>query len=262
MNNLILSNPIISSLIISFAINTLFFFFAYSLKTDKVTDLSYSLTFFILTSLFFIINSKNILSSQLIVGLSIILWSIRLGSYLLIRIVKMGRDKRFDSRRDDFIEFMKFWIIQAAGVWFIMLPFSLYLSKTGVVVSFPLFSIGLCIGLLGLIIETISDIQKFNFKSKEVNANKWIETGLWKYSRHPNYLGELMFWWGLFISIFNNLNGLEYLTILGPVTITLLIVFVTGIPLLEKNYNERYKDNEEYKRYKSSTNKLFFTFKK
>ena len=122
--------------------------------------------------------------------------------------------------------------------------------------------LGMIVWLTGLTIETIADSQKFKFKNDPKNKGSWIDTGIWKYSRHPNYFGEISCWWGIFIYSLSFQNGLSWLTIIGPVFITLLIMFVSGIPTLEKKYKERYKDNTDYQKYKNETNLLVPWFKK
>jgi len=106
---------------------------------------------------------------------------------------------------------------------------------------------------IGLILETIADYQKYTFKNDPTNHGKWIQCGLWKFSRHPNYFGELLVWWGLFIIAFGFLTGALWLTILGPIYLTLLLLFVSGVPTLENKYDQRYKDNGDFQRYKEST---------
>ena len=109
-------------------------------------------------------------------------------------------------------------------------------------------------------IETIADHQKFVFKNK--NPKKFIKSGLWKYSRYPNYFGEMLLWWGLFIMITPYLGGISLLTIIGPIFITFILLFVSGIPMLEKSYNQKYGKDKEYQEYKRSTSKLIPWFPK
>ena len=121
-------------------------------------------------------------------------------------------------------------------------------------------SIGLVIALTGILIEGIADSQKFIFKNKEENRGKWINSGLWKYSRHPNYLGEIMMWVGVFVYCLVYVNGIGLITILSPIYITVLLLFVSGIPTLEKKDEQRYGDSKEYQEYKRDTGILFPKF--
>ncbi|MBN1168892.1 DUF1295 domain-containing protein, partial [Candidatus Woesebacteria bacterium] len=115
---------------------------------------------------------------------------------------------------------------------------------------------GIMIWILGLIIEAVADQQKFTFKNNPKNKGRWIDTGLWKYSRHPNYFGEMFLWWGVFVFAIPFLNGLAWITILGPLYISFILIFVSGIPLLEKRYDEKYAVNEDYQNYKKATSLL------
>lgn len=255
-------HPIITSLIFSIAVNLFFFLIAFSFKTDKVTDLSYSLSFVLLAPLLLFSKGVNFSSVQLIITISIMLWGVRLGFYLLKRILQTKTDDRFDDKRNNPSNLIKFWILQTVAVWLIMLPYSSFLTKRSQI-DFSIISIiGLVIFLIGFVIEIISDSQKFIFKSKPENKHKWMSSGLWKYSRHPNYFGEILLWWGLFIVTLPTITGLNILTILSPITITLLLLFVSGIPLLEKSADKKYGDDKEYVKYKESTSILILRGRK
>jgi len=243
---------IVAALIISFAIQALFFIFAAGFKTDKVTDFSYSLSFIIL-SLFLLIQNRAYTLPQILIAVLISIWGIRLGSYLLARILKIGKDDRFDDKRGDFLKFLGFWVIQAVTVWCVMLPATAFLSIEGAVKFNTLSAAGLCLWILGFGVEALSDAQKYSFKNNPTNRGKWIDTGLWKYSRHPNYFGESLLWWGLFLITLPSFSGFLYFTALGPLFITLMLLFVSGIPLLEKSADEKHGPKEEYREYKRRT---------
>lgn len=250
------SNPVISSLIFSFTINMVFFAFAAAFKTDKVTDLSYSLSFFILAPVLLFSAGNSYLFEQLLLTISIMIWAFRLGAYLLKRIITIGKDDRFDDKRNDFLKFLNFWILQTLVVWIVMLPFSLFLTARPVQTSPGSTIIGITIFLMGIIIESFSDAQKFAYRSKEENKGHWVDTGFWKYSRHPNYFGEILVWWGLFIVTIPMLSGWGWITIIGPMTITLFLFKVSGIPLLEKQNDIKYGDNPEFASYRENTSLL------
>jgi steroid 5-alpha reductase family enzyme len=108
----------------------------------------------------------------------------------------------------------------------------------------------------------LADWQKYNFKNKPENKDKWTDVGLWSYSRHPNYFGEILCWVGLFIAALSYLSGIKYLFIISPIYISALLLFVSGIPPLEKRYDEKYRDNERYQQYKASTPLLIPWLKK
>jgi len=246
----------VEALLISIIIQIFFFIFAFYFKTDKVTDLSYGLTFIIISIFYFLFRSYNFFP-QLLLTLMITLWGLRLSVYLFIRIMKTKKDERFDGIRENFVKFSRFWALQAVSVWVIMLPSIYFLSlETDISRSVFIF-LGFFIWLFGLFIETLADYQKFSFKNNPENKGKWIQTGIWKYSRHPNYFGEMTLWWGIFIFTLSFTSSYTLFTIVGPLYITFLLIFVSGIPPLEKKYKERYKDNIAYRKYLKQTSVLF-----
>lgn len=237
-------------LIISLVIQVFLFVPAYLLKTDKLTDLSYSLTFVILAGLMFVRSDQDIL--KLILFLMITAWGFRLGYYLVKRIWKIGKDKRFDEIRIDLKKFLGFWLFQGAVVPLILLP-SMYFFNSDPEPSFVLI-LGHIVWLFGFLIETFSDIQKYNFINNPKNKGKWVDTGLWKISRHPNYFGEILCWVGIYIFTFTSLYGNQKLiALVSPLTISVLLLFVSGIPMLEKNADKKWGSNKNYQKYKKET---------
>ena len=242
-------NDVFTAFVISFLIQVVFFAIAAYFRTDKVTDFSYGLSFVVIVW-FLAIKNSSFSSIQVVLVLLISLWGIRLATYLVVRILRNGKDKRFDGVREDFYKFAKFWIFQALVVWMILLP-------TVIVLATPSYKfgltqiIGLTVWLIGFGIEAISDQQKFAFKIKK--PDEFITTGLWRYSRHPNYFGEALLWWGIFIIATPYLSGFSYLSIIGPICIMSLLLFVSGIPSLEKSYDKKYGLQNKYRKYKKST---------
>jgi steroid 5-alpha reductase family enzyme len=234
------------------------FLFAYKFKTDKLTDLSYALTFIFLIALSFLTN--DFLKFKLILFLMILLWAFRLGIFLFIRIRKIKKDRRFDGIRENFFKFFGFWFFQGISVWIILLPSLMFFISKG---KMSIFSwIGFAIWFIGLTIETFSDLQKYQF-NKSNNKDKWISTGLWKYSRHPNYFGEILCWTGIYLFCFSSLTLIQRLFALSsPIFITILLVFVTGLPKLEKYADNKWGKLKEYKEYKIKTSILIPWFQK
>jgi steroid 5-alpha reductase family enzyme len=241
-----------TTLIASFAIQAAFFAFAASLKTDKVTDLSYSLSFALL-SILMVLGNRAFSTVQLVATAAVVLWAARLGSYLLARILKIGKDARFDDKRGDFLKFLGFWILQAVAVWAVMLPITALLSVPAPEPFGALSYAGLALWVVGFAVEAASDAQKYAFRNRPENKGRWIESGLWKYSRHPNYFGEVVLWWGLFILALPSFSSTMLFAAVGPVFITLLILFVSGVPPLEKSAEEKYGKDPSYRAYKRRT---------
>jgi steroid 5-alpha reductase family enzyme len=234
--------------------NLLMFVPAFIFKTDKLTDLSYSISFIAAAIFLFLNSSQNIV--HIILLIMVLLWAIRLGTYLFIRINKTGKDSRFDGMREKFWKFIGFWLLQGISVWVILL--SSTISFGGSEISFSSIHIlGIAVWLIGLLIETVADYQKYQFKNNPDNKGKWTNTGLWKRSRHPNYFGEMLIWVGIFIysSIYSTMPDI-LIAIISPIYIIGLLLFVSGIPPLEKRYDKKYGDDPEYQKYKRDTNLL------
>lgn len=243
-----------STFLIAIGINVLMFIPAYFLRTDKLTDISYAVTF-VVVAVYGILFGGYTLPSLLIV-LMVFLWAARLGGYLLIRIKKIKSDKRFDGMRESFWRFSRFWLLQGLTVWVVLLPSLLFMQKSIEEISAFAY-IGVVIWLGGLLIETFADAQKFKFINDPSNKGKWIDSGLWKYSQHPNYFGEIMLWIGVYVFTIFGLNLAESLIgALSPIYIIVLLIFVSGIPLLEKAATKRWGENKKYQAYKKRTSVL------
>lgn len=244
---------ILAAFIMIFLIQVFGLVIAYTLKTDRFTDLFYGLTFAVVT-LSALVNSGSLDFSRVLLASLIFIWGTRLAFYLYIRIRRMKKDERFDGIRSDLKKFSGFWILQAFSIFIIISPVLIYMNSP--VKGFGSAGIiGVAIWLAGFITETIADLQKFRFKKK--NPHTWIQSGLWKYSRHPNYFGEILCWIGVFIFTMPALAGWTWLSISSPIFIAILILYISGIPLLEKQYDSKYGKNPDYKEYKENTSLLF-----
>jgi steroid 5-alpha reductase family enzyme len=245
---------ILISFALAFAVNAAFFAIAATRKTDVVTDLAYSLSFAALALALPFTGARE--PVQLLASALVLVWAARLGAYLFRRIKHMGVDHRFDEMRDEPLRFARFWLLQAIAVAVIMLPVT-YLLGRGEAPSFGVWAAaGVVVWLVGLVLESVADAQKWAFKKADENRDRFITHGLWRYSRHPNYFGELLVWWGLFLYAVPFLEGWAYLVVAGPVFITLLLLFVSGIPPLEKRHDEKYGDDPAYREYKRRTSLL------
>lgn len=245
-------NALFIALGISFLINAIFFMFASIKKTDTLTDLSYGLSFFF-TSLGLALASHVHGALWLFPFIAVMLWATRLAIYLFVRILTIKVDHRFDGRREDPIKFARFWILQALSTSVIMLPVILSASRTPPYISIAQI-FGAALWLAGFWLESVADAQKFRFKKQRREG--FISTGVWSWSRHPNYFGEMLIWWGLWLYALPSLQGIENLAIFGPLYITVLLRFVSGVPLLEKSARGKYGANPEYQEYVARTSLL------
>jgi steroid 5-alpha reductase family enzyme len=242
------------SLAVAFAVNGVFFAVAAARKTDVVTDLSYSLTFVLLAIVLPLTGAAE--PVQLVASLLVLVWAFRLGGYLFRRILRIKVDHRFDGIRDEPLRFARFWLLQAITVTVVMLPVS-YLLDRDRPPRLGAWSIaGAAVWLVGLLVEAVADTQKAAFKAKEENRGRFVSTGLWRYSRHPNYFGEMLVWWGLFVYAVTVLHGAAFVVVAGPLFITFLLLFGSGIPPLERSADERYGSDAAYRDYKRRTSIL------
>ena len=247
---------VLLSFVISLAVQLVGGAIAIWRKTDLVTDISYGLTFVIIAGAQ-LLRVPNPSLLQILMNVLVIIWGVRLAGYLFVRILKTKRDARFDGVRENPRKFLGFWALQAVTVPLVMLPVTV---GSGVQDESPLSvvqALGLMISLLGLVIETVADTQKFRFKNDPANKDRWVDVGLWKYARHPNYFGEMLVWWGLLIAMPVTISlGGFVLAMIGPLFISFLLLFVSGVPPLEKRYREKFKGNKQYAEYVRSTSLL------
>ena len=237
------------AVIIQFAI----FLPSFIFQTEKFYDLTGSLTFISVTSIaYFSLDNPSTIDT--ILYLYVIVWAGRLGIFLFRRIIKDGKDERFDKAKKKFFWFLQYWMGQAAWVVFtagasilaILSPVEAELE----VIAF----IGIFLWWSGFLIEVISDYQKRKFRETSDPKTEFISTGLWGRSRHPNYFGEITLWVGMAVISLSSLSGIEYVTaVVSPLFIYLLLRKAEGVPMLERIADERYGELSDYQEYKANT---------
>ena len=195
---------------------------------------------------------------NLVLSFLIFVWAIRLGMFLFLRIQKDGEDKRFGSIKPSATKFFMTWTIQATWVSICSLCALTGISSNSGVVINNLFFLGLTFFIVGFFIEVVADIQKTKFRKNPKNKNNFITTGLWAYSRHPNYLGEISIWTGISIISFSSLSNLQYVTLISPIFTYVLLVYVSGVNLLEESGNKKWGHLKGYKEYIQKTPRLLF----
>lgn len=248
----------ISVISVIFVLNILGFFLGYLLKTDKFTDITYSLSFICSSIIGLIFFSEISLFTSLPVVM-ITLWGSRLGLFLLRRIISMGRDKRFDTMRDSFLKFGSFWLLQSVSIIVIILPILFQLSIKNAEIGLYQW-LGLSIWATGWLLETIADGQKFRFKN--AHPDQFYYGGLYQWVRYPNYLGELLVWLGIWTFGLNYYSGLVgWMTLVSPLWVFILLRYISGIPLVEAQRNTKHSNDLQYQEYKKSTPLLIFGFK-
>ena len=248
-----------NAILLAFLIHWLFFIPAYLLKTEKFFDLTGSLTY--ISIMVYVVYTKNNLQEQLgsiILASLVILWAVRLGSFLFLRIKKAGEDKRFREIKTSFARFFLLWTISGMWVSFCsMCALTAIASNDGVIVN-NIFYIGLVTFIIGLSIEIIADSQKTKFRKDPNNKDKFINEGLWAKSRHPNYVGEITLWAGVAIMSFSSLEGSQYISLISPIFTYLLLVYVSGVPQLTASGQKKWGHLESYQDYIKNTPTLIF----
>ena len=250
--------------ILAFVIQWIAFLPAYIFQTEKFYDLTGSLTY--LSVIWYsLISSSNHFANLNVANITIVLlitlWAVRLGSFLFMRIHKDGEDKRFRTIKPSATQFFMTWTLQ--GLWVSlcsMCALTAISSDSGIVAN-ALFYLGLGLFIFGFGTEVIADKQKTAFRSIPENRDKFITTGLWAKSRHPNFFGEIVLWTGIAVMSFSSLTGFQYLTLISPVFTYFLLVYVSGVRMLEARADKKWGDNEEYIRYKTDTPVLIINYK-
>ena len=239
--------------------NIVMFVPAYIKQTDKLTDISYGVSFALLGIFAFMRSEKSAMHVLLLIA--ILAWSLRISTFLLIRIRKMGRDVRFDDMRNRFFAFLRFWLVQGVSVFVVLLCSLIAWTNSGSRIT-ALSIAGLTLFFAGLLMEATADLEKFKFNNNPKNKGKWIDVGLWRKTRHPNYLGEMSVWTGIYIFVVPSLSGWQMaVAAVSPLYIIGLLSFVSGIPLLEKSADKRWGKDDDYKKYKKEVPVLYPTVK-
>ena len=244
-------------ILLIFCIQWVSFIPAFIFQTEKFYDLTGSITY--LTAVFYtlyVTGSNNL--SDLIIVACVAVWAIRLGSFLFMRIHKAGEDRRFRTIKPNFTRFLMTWTLQGMWVSMCLLCVLTALSSYSGVIMNSIFFIGLIIFILGLSIEIIADYQKTVFRRNIENKDKFITTGLWSLSRHPNYFGEILLWTGVAVMSISSLQGLQYITLISPIFVYILLVYISGIRMLEDQARKKWGHLDSFKEYIKNTPRLFF----
>lgn len=268
--NVVLSAPglrlFVLLVIVAFVIQWIAFVPSYLKRTEHYYDLTGSITYISVTLLAFFLADFRSLRSIVIAAL-ILIWAGRLGSFLFARVKRAGKDGRFDRIKHDPLAFLMFWTIQ--GLWVTFTAAAAFAAITSGKLELvndsdfqqPPFGIvsliGLIVWIIGFTIEVISDRQKTAFRADPANAGRFITEGLWAKSRHPNYFGEFTLWVGMAIIALPALHGWQYITLLSPVFVFVLLNRISGVPALEKRADKKWGGEPDYEAYKANTPVFF-----
>ncbi len=228
---------------------------SYIFETEHYFDLTGSLTYVSVT-LLAILFTVDISLRDILLALFVWIWAFRLGSFLFIRVKKAGSDGRFDLMKKDFWWFLMTWTIQ--GLWvFLTLAMALAAITSESKMDIDIFAvIGTLIWIFGFSIEVIADQQKTNFKDDPANKDSFITVGLWSWSRHPNYFGEMVLWIGIALIAFPVLIGWQLVALISPIFVIFLLTRISGITMLESRGYKKWKDDPTYIDYLERTSVL------
>jgi len=237
---------------LAFVIQWIAFIPAFINQTERFYDLTGTITYISVTTAAVALSSNADARSYLL-WVIVALWTIRLGTFLFRRIQAAGSDRRFDDIKPSFAQYLLTWTLQ--GLW---VSFSLAAALAAITSEekpgLDLFAVaGLLVWSLGFGIEVIADWQKSRFRAAPENAGRFITVGLWSWSRHPNYFGEIVLWIGVAIIAFPALKGWQLLTLISPVFVTILLTRISGVPMLEARADNKWGGQPEYEAYKAKT---------
>lgn len=228
---------------------------AYAFQTERYYDLIGSLTF-ISVSVFALFVAARFDARSLLLAGAIVLWAARLGSHLFVRILQDGSDSRFDKIKPSRVLFFRTWSLQ--GLWVTVTAGAALAAMGGNrVASLGLLdAVGVALFMAGFVLETMADTQKRRFRA-EHGSGHFITTGVWAWSRHPNYVGEITLWLGVALLALPALEGWQLVTLVSPLFVYVLLTRISGVPLLERKADRHWGDNPDYLAYKRRTPILF-----
>ncbi|MDD9959736.1 MAG: DUF1295 domain-containing protein [Gammaproteobacteria bacterium] len=240
---------------IGFILHWLVFVPSFIFQTEHYFDLTGSISYIATVTIAAVMHPLLDLRG-LIICVLIAIWAARLGSFLFLRVKKAGQDRRFNEIKTRFWRYLFTWTL--GGAW-VFITMAAGLAAITSMTQRPLgifLVLGVGLWIIGFVIEVIADRQKTNFRKNPENAEKFITTGLWSYSRHPNYFGEIVLWIGIAVIALPTLVGWQYLTLISPIFVLFLLVKISGVKLLEEGGQKRWGSNPEYQHYVATTSTL------
>jgi steroid 5-alpha reductase family enzyme len=241
--------------IVAFVIQWVVFVPSYLLQTERFFDLTGGLTYITVAVVAVLLSDAPDARSYLLLAM-VVIWAVRLASYLFLRIRKAGADTRFDAIKPSFPRFLNTWTLQGLWVTLTLSAALAAITTTERVGIGTVTAIGIVVWVVGIGLEATADAQKSRFRADPANKGRFIHTGLWSWSRHPNYFGEILLWVGVAIVALPVLRGWQWATLISPVFVALLLLRVSGVPLLEKAADEKWGGQLDYEAYKYKTSLL------
>jgi len=238
--------------LLAFVIQWVAFVPAYLLQTERFFDLTGSLTYITVMVVAVLLSAEPDARSWLLLGM-VVIWAARLGSYLFLRIRKAGEDKRFTEIKPSLPRFLMTWTLQGLWVSLTLAAALVAVTTTERVGIGTVTAIGLLVWVAGFGLEAVADAQKSRFRADPANKGRFIHTGLWSWSRHPNYFGEILLWVGVAVVALPVLRGWQWVALISPLFVALLLLRVSGVPMLEKSADKKWGGQLDYEAYKYRT---------
>jgi len=245
-----------------FLVQWLGFAVAWTLKTERYYDLTGSLTYLVVVILAWRLGQPASWGANLLF-VAVVVWATRLGSFLFLRVIEVGEDQRFRHIKESAPRFLMAWTLQGAwvaitvsAVLVALLPAHGAPAEPHGVFSKSVFALGYIVAIAGLALEITADQQKTRFRKNPENKGRFIHTGLWSRSRHPNYFGEILFWLGLAVAATPSMSGIQYAAWLSPLFVYFLLTRLSGIPTLARRGQKLWGDDPAYQAYLATTPRL------
>ncbi len=242
-------------IIVVFLIQWIVFIHAHLAQTERFFDLVGSLTFISVAITAAVLGAAGDPRSYLLAAL-VLIWAGRLGSFLFVRVSKAGHDSRFARIVPDFRVHLMTWTLQGIWVSITVTCALVAITSTNKVPLDAFAAVGLLMWITGFAIEVIADNQKTAFRKDPANEGRFITTGLWSWSRHPNYFGEIILWAGVAIIAIPVFEGFQYLALLSPAFVVIQMTKISGVDMLERKNDRTWRDDPDYLAYKERTSKL------
>lgn len=243
------------AVIVAFVVQWIVYIPAAIAQSDRYFDATGSATYIVVTIMLLVL-SPGLDPRNVILAALVVIWAARLGSFLFTRNRRSGTDDRFDEIKTSKLRFLSVWTVQ--GLWVSLTAAAAWISLASSNAA-PLdwtTWLGLAIWIVGFAFEVIADQQKRRFKADASNDGRFIQSGLWSISRHPNYFGEILLWVGVLIIAIPVLQGWQWIALLSPIFVIVLLTRVSGIPLLEQKAKRKWGDDPEYQEYRARTSLL------
>ena len=238
--------------VLAYAVQWVSFVPAYLKQTERFFDLIGAATF-ALVACVALVGAGEFGVRAVAIALMVVVWAARLGVFLGVRVHRSGGDRRFDSIKPNLAMFLMTWTLQAVWVCVAFGPGLVAITTPGQGSADVYLLAGAVLWGVGFGVEVIADEQKRRFRSKVENARRFIDSGLWAWSRHPNYFGEIVLWLGIAVAAFPALGGWQYATLISPVFVWLLLTRISGVRMLEAAAARRWAGDDEYASYLSRT---------